>query len=118
MNILLIRNLEIPASVMECLKNKEYRIVYYEDGGESEIKLIKPEKFTFQELKEYLSKGFSKELVRKNITLKQIKELVELGKKTKGELREIQPHGANSGKELTKEQLIYQRAFLADAPEK
>lgn len=50
------------------------------------------------------------------IKMSQIKDVVELGKKSLPELRKLNEYPSYNGKELTKEQLIYQIAFRADAP--
>lgn len=50
------------------------------------------------------------------ITIENLKQISRLSKKTNRELRGLNPHGAYSGKELTKYQLIFQIVFLMDAP--
>jgi len=50
------------------------------------------------------------------IKIKDLKEIAKLSKKNIQELRKLNPHGAYTGKELTKYQLIYQIVFLMDAP--
>lgn len=116
MDILLIRNIEIPASVIEAMKSEKYNIIHFYDGGECELKIIKPEKFTLNKLKDYLCKHHSKRLVMENITLTQIKEIIDASKKKKSILIKTQPHGAYKNKDLSKEQLIFQHVFLADPP--
>lgn len=49
------------------------------------------------------------------IKMSQIKEIIELGKKPLRELLKLNEYPAYN-KELTKEQLIYQIVFRADAP--
>ncbi len=49
-------------------------------------------------------------------TIKDLKEIVKLSKKSKKELRNLNPDRAYCGGELTKYQLIYQIVFLRDAP--
>lgn len=51
-----------------------------------------------------------------NITLKNIEEIISLSKKSKSQLKKLNPHWAYKGKDLTKEQLIFQIVFLMDAP--
>jgi len=50
--------------------------------------------------------------------IRNIKEIIKLGKKNISKLRELNRKlgRAYQGKELTKEQLIYQIVFLRDAP--
>ncbi|MDD4970836.1 MAG: hypothetical protein PHT07_15520 [Paludibacter sp.] len=51
------------------------------------------------------------------ITIKNLKEIARLSKKSITELRKHNPERAYRGKELTKYQLIYQIVFLMDAPD-
>lgn len=51
-----------------------------------------------------------------NISIKNLKQIVSLSKKSKGELRKLNPERAYNGKELTKYQLIFQIVFKCDAP--
>lgn len=50
------------------------------------------------------------------ITLEKLREIVALSKKSKKQLRKLNPERAYHGKDLTKYQLIFQIAFLRDAP--
>ncbi len=52
-----------------------------------------------------------------NIKIKHIKEIIELSKKSKRKLRKLNDERAYNGKELTKEQLIFQIVFLMDSPD-
>ena len=50
------------------------------------------------------------------ITLKNVQEIMALSKKSKSQLKKLNPHWAYKGNDLTKEQLIFQIVFLMDAP--
>lgn len=50
------------------------------------------------------------------VTIANLKQISRLSKKTKRELRGLNPDRAYNGKELTKYQLIFQIVFLMDAP--
>jgi hypothetical protein len=50
------------------------------------------------------------------VKIADVKEIARLSKKSKRKLRELNPHGAYNGAELTKYQLIFQIVFLRDAP--
>ena len=56
------------------------------------------------------------ECPQKSTSINDIKEIISLGKKTKGKLRLLNDERAYNGRELTKYQLIYQIVFLKDAP--
>jgi len=51
-----------------------------------------------------------------NVKIKHLKEVAKLSKKSKTELRKLNPERAYNGKELTKYELIFQIVFLMDAP--
>lgn len=51
-----------------------------------------------------------------NISVKKIKEIAILSKKSISQLRKLNPERAYNGKDLTKYQLIYQIIFNMDAP--
>lgn len=50
------------------------------------------------------------------VSLRNIKEIIRLSKINKNELMKLNPERAYNGKELTKNQLIYQIVFFMDAP--
>lgn len=50
------------------------------------------------------------------IKLSEIKQIIELGKKSRPQLFKMQDDPAYTDKSYTKEQLIYQIVFKADAP--
>lgn len=52
----------------------------------------------------------------KYISIKKLKEVVALSRKSIKELRKLNPHWAYNGKDLTKYQLIFQIAFQRDSP--
>lgn len=54
----------------------------------------------------------------KEVKINHIKEISKLSKKTILELRKLNPHGAYTGKELNRYQLIYQIVFQMDSPYK
>lgn len=51
-----------------------------------------------------------------NVTINQVEYIARLSKKSKSELRKLNPERAYNGKELTKYQLIFQIVFSMDAP--
>lgn len=50
------------------------------------------------------------------IKIKHLKEIAKLSRKSKSQLRKLNPERAYNGKELTKYQLIFQIVFYMDAP--
>jgi hypothetical protein len=51
-----------------------------------------------------------------NVKIEHIKEICKLNRKSIRELRKLNPHAAYNGKDLSKEELIYQIVFFRDAP--
>lgn len=50
-----------------------------------------------------------------NVTIKDLKKIARLSRKSIAELRKLNPERAYHGKQLTKYELIYQIVFLRDA---
>lgn len=52
----------------------------------------------------------------KNVTIKNIKDIINLSKKTKSQLRKLNKYPAYNGSGLTKFHLIFQIIFKMDSP--